>query len=87
MIVARGTAPTGRELLVLGLSEGNVVRLRQGEPIFVTAETHPGALNDVDILIMHGATEDAIAAQIIDYQTADGGAMPDVVDWRTKAKD
>lgn len=33
MIKARGTGPDGRTVLILGLSHGNLDRLRAGEPI------------------------------------------------------
>lgn len=34
MIVAKGTHTDGKELILLGLSEENLKRLRRGQPIF-----------------------------------------------------
>lgn len=52
--------------LLLGLSDVNVMRLTQGQPIRLTAETHPHAgtiLKGLDILIIYGKTE----LDIMDY--------------------
>ena len=34
MVKARATLPDGRVLIVMGLSDGNIDRLKQGEPIY-----------------------------------------------------
>jgi len=35
MVKAKAMLPDGRALIVLGLSEGNITRLRRGQPIYV----------------------------------------------------
>jgi hypothetical protein len=55
MIKARMHGPDGKSLLLLGLSEGNVQRLKQGHPILVLGEDigTPGS----DYCILWGETE------------------------------
>jgi hypothetical protein len=52
MVKAMATMPDGRVLIVMGISEGNVERLKKGEPIYFD----PAALR-----IKEGATIGAIA--------------------------
>lgn len=57
MIIARGEFE-GKEMLLLGLSRGNVDRLTAGQPIRLTRETHGEAMGrDEAILILFGETE------------------------------
>lgn len=38
MIKAKATTEDGRDLVILGLAEENMIRLRKGEPIHIKAE-------------------------------------------------
>lgn len=62
MIKARGTAPDGRPVLVLGLSHDNLDRLRAGQPITFDAKPYG---YDGEILIFAGKTEKAMADALI----------------------
>lgn len=80
MIKLGATLNNGRKLLLLGITEGNVTRLREGKPIHIHCEdlNLPG----VEIVITLGATEDDLAKQfkpLIGPQTT-------VRDHRTEAK-
>lgn len=61
MIKARGIGPDGRNVLVLGLSHGNLDRLRAGEPIQFDGAPYgyPGT-----IFIFAGKDEFAMGALI-----------------------
>lgn len=52
----------GKPLLVIGLSAENCFRLQEGKPIKFNAGEL--GLPDIDVLIVGGLTEDAIAAQL-----------------------
>lgn len=67
MIIGRGTQADGTgELLMLGLSFENLRRLRQGEPIRMTPESHgPGVPLGWKILIVAAETEEALVAALV----------------------
>lgn len=50
-------------LILLGLSEGNLGRLREGKPILVKG-TDLGIEGGLEIAIMYGATEDDIILEL-----------------------
>lgn len=64
MVIARLSNGT----LILGLSAENMKRLKEGKPISITSQSHPGsakALNGLPrIGIMYGETEQAIADEL-----------------------
>lgn len=54
-----------RELLILGITEANVERLKAGQPIRVTAETHQGAIPEGwTVGIVYGLTREEIEIQL-----------------------
>jgi hypothetical protein len=61
MIKLAATTDKGRKLVLLGITEGNVGRLREGKPIHIHGEelNLPG----FEIWITLGADEDALAKQ------------------------
>lgn len=61
MIRARMTGPKGRRMILLGLEEMNVTRLRDGQPIHIHADElgFPG-----DIVIILGKDADALQRQL-----------------------
>jgi hypothetical protein len=61
MIKVSGARENGQRFVLLGLSDDNVKRLREGKPIHVFG-AELGA--DHDIIIAWGPTEDAIAADL-----------------------
>lgn len=69
MIKLRGTRGD-REFILLGLSEGNIAKLKEGKPIAIFREDLGIG---VDVLIYYGATENAI----IDELKALGVALPE----------
>lgn len=73
----RASAPTadGGTLIVLGLTPGNLRRLREGQPIYVDA-AELGAPAGVKVAIMFGQTERAIVAEL----RAGGIQLPDGAD-------
>ena len=65
MIKMSGTSQDGkRQVLVLGLSEGNLMRLREKKPIVLYGEEvgWPGQ----DIIICWGETEDVLTKELHD---------------------
>ncbi len=62
MIKARGTAPDGGRMLVLGLSYENLGRLRAGQPIQFDAKPYG---YDGEIVIFAGKTEAAMADRLM----------------------
>jgi hypothetical protein len=64
MITARATGEDGREIIVLGITKGNIERLQQGQPIDVRAESHPGFPEKLVICIFYGEDERALTEQL-----------------------
>jgi len=62
MIKMAGTTTDGRQIILLGLSEGNLQRLREKKPIHIHSEEFH--IPDIDIVIMWGETEDALAKEL-----------------------
>lgn len=61
MIRARLQMASGRSGLLLGITDENIARLRDGKPIRV--DGRPLGV-DVDVMICHGADETAIVAAL-----------------------
>jgi hypothetical protein len=62
MIKAKAKSPEGKEILLFGLSEENITRLRMQQPIIVIGEEM--GVPNFDIIIMWGQTEDDIIAEL-----------------------
>jgi len=60
MITTRSTGPDGQEIILLGITRGNVEQLMKGRPIRVSAATHPGFPLNLSFLIVYGETERAL---------------------------
>lgn len=57
----------GETILVgLGISEGNVERLKQGKPIVVKLK-ELGAKEDIEVMIFYGKTEEDMAETLRPY--------------------
>jgi hypothetical protein len=56
--VAQGK--NGQTIVGLGLSEGNIKRLKQGDPMYFSLEEL--GIEGIDVTIVYGETEDAIKA-------------------------
>ena len=63
MIKATGATADGTPLLVLGLSAENTRRLHAGQPISVRADHVDPRLPALEVLLVAGDTEGAIAAE------------------------
>jgi hypothetical protein len=57
-------AKNGTQLVGLGLSEGNVKKLRAGQPILLHLDEL--GIEGIDVLIHYGETEDAIVKDFKD---------------------
>jgi hypothetical protein len=64
MITLRGTGDDGTEILALGVTRQNLRKLAEGEPIRVSAETHPGMPEKYRVLIFFGENERAITEDL-----------------------
>lgn len=64
MVTACATGGDGQTIAVLGLTRGNVDRLIAGEPIRVTAETHPGFPASFVVMLFFGETDRDCANQL-----------------------
>ncbi len=64
MITAIAHGADDTTIVVLGLTAENLRRLAAGEPITVSAETHPQFPAELVLVVLAGADEDAIAAQL-----------------------
>lgn len=62
MIRALATSKHGSKVLLLGLSEMNVRKLKQGLPIHVLGEEV--GLPGISVVIMYGETEDSMREQL-----------------------
>jgi hypothetical protein len=65
MITAVATGENGK-LILLGLTYGNIERIMRGLPIDVSAETHPGFPEGLNICIFCRETEEDVYEQIRD---------------------
>lgn len=66
MIKAKLATPDGAPILILGLSDANIKRLQQNEPILI----HLGELGitpDIPLAIIAGRTEESIQAQLAEF--------------------
>jgi hypothetical protein len=63
VIRARGTTADGRPVILLGLSEGNLTRLRQGQPINASLEV---VGLRAQVVILYGETEDDIRRELVE---------------------
>ena len=63
MLIAEGER-NGRRLIVFGLSAENLRRLQADQPMLITPETHPCAIPNTEIVIIYGATAQAIAERL-----------------------
>ena len=65
MIRATLTTPTGRSIVLLGLSRANIDRLTMGQPIRVNLdELLPDGPPPAEVMISFGETEAAIVAEL-----------------------
>jgi hypothetical protein len=64
MIKMTGTGPKGRPMLIIGLSEGNLGRLREGKPAIIHGEEWGQAF---DLTIFWGETEDAMTKMVAPF--------------------
>lgn len=65
MIKAAGKAGDGKRLLLLGLSDENVKRLKADQPILIKAEDLAElGFQDMHIAIVYGSTEEEIMERI-----------------------
>ena len=55
------TLENGRRLIILGISDENVARLRQGQPVFVAGSSV--GVPEVEVIICWGATEYELTEQ------------------------
>jgi hypothetical protein len=63
MIKMSGTSRDGkRRVVLLGLSEGNLMRLREKKPIVINGEEM--MMPELDIIICWGETEDKLAEEL-----------------------
>lgn len=70
MITAGGGDDQGRKLLLLGLTEKNLQRLRNGEPIDVPrAGLEKAGLAELRVIVVYGETNDDIFRQVVSLQT------------------
>ena len=79
MVIGKGTA-NGRDIVILGLSRLNIKKLEAGMPIRITAQSHPGSNLDMDVLIVFGETESAIAEDLAQHCNVDDETKV-VVSW------
>lgn len=61
-MIKMGGKGNGRDMILLGLSEGNLMRLREKKPIVIHGEEIGWGKRD--IIICWGETEDALAKEL-----------------------
>lgn len=64
MIKTLISKPNGTRVVGLGISEGNVAKLKQGQPIYIHLDEL--GIEGVDVLIHYGETEASIMAEFQD---------------------
>jgi hypothetical protein len=57
LITAVANNDDGTQIIILGITRGNLDRLVAGEPVMVRAESHPGFPPGLRIAIFFGETE------------------------------
>lgn len=72
MLKARLRTETGESLIVLGLEDGNIERLKIGEPIMFSLE-ELGFEPPINVVIMVGRDNAAIKAQLQEWFVVEGG--------------
>ena len=91
MIFAHLNQADGKPLFIFGLSEENLQRLRQGQPITFDMQERAGAEHAPPgrVLICWGKTEDAIAQEWQELFFRKGGSLTGthVVDHRRKGEE
>lgn len=66
MLLAQLSAKDSDEqILLLGLTRGNLNRLAAGQPMLLSPETHPGIPQGWKVMILFGETEEALAAELM----------------------
>jgi len=65
MMICRGGEDGKDGVFILGLSQENITRLINGEPIRLRPETHPGVPQGWDIFILYGQTEGEMIKQLV----------------------
>lgn len=63
MIKIKAKTKEGKDFIILGLSELNVLKLKEGKPIHITDER----FFDGEIAIVYGKTEERIAADLSEF--------------------
>jgi hypothetical protein len=77
MIKFQATNPeNGRKILGLGLSHGNLERLKEGQPIHFNAEEmHLPEMRFNEVLIYVGETEDSMRRDLADHGYLDAATV------------
>lgn len=63
MIVGNGER-NGQPLIIIGITEGNVERLRAGQPLLLKMENYPGVV--ASVAVFYGATIGDLQADLMD---------------------
>ena len=74
MIKAKSKVKDGKDILVLGLSELNITKLKEGHPIKIDDKR----FFDGVILITYGKTEERIAADLSQFITKDTDILNEI---------
>lgn len=60
MIVALADTKTGRQMLIVGLTDENIARLTAGQPVQLSLDTNGLNIAPIDVVIAHDRTEAAL---------------------------
>jgi len=66
MISAIAQTDDGMRIILLGVTRENIHHLMNGQPIRVTAESHPGFPTDLKIMVVFGETEGVLTLMLQD---------------------
>jgi hypothetical protein len=64
MITATATGANGQQIILVGVTRENVKRLMKGQPIHLTAASHPGFPEHLAITICFGETERSLTEEL-----------------------
>ncbi len=64
MVKWRGIGNEGSTVIGFGLSDGNIERLRSGDPIYFPLQQLGSDLPDVDVVIAFGESEEHIFSEL-----------------------
>lgn len=75
MITAIGKEDNGNDMILLGITDKNIERLRQDRPIHMTNKSHPAVPEGMTVVILWGKDEKDIIDKLSKSGALDGAEI------------